>query len=127
MTGKGATLDAGALIGLERGSRELWLHLKLAAELGGRFAVPAGVLAQVWRDGRRQARLAQFLRSRHCEVVPLDGTAARMAGYLCAISGTSDVVDASVVVAARQRRHRVVTTDPDDLRRLDPQLELVVV
>jgi hypothetical protein len=127
VTRRGATLDAGALIALERGSRELSLQVKVAAELGARLCVPAGVLAQVWRDGRRQTRLASFLRSRHCEVVPLDAASARLAGHLCALTATSDVVDASVVVVARQRGHRVVTSDPGDLRRLDPQLELVVV
>lgn len=127
VTAKGVTLDAGALIALERGSREISFFLKLASETDGRLAVPAGVLAQVWRDGRRQARLARFLISRHCDVVPLDALSARMAGHLCAVTATSDIVDASVVVVARQRGHRVVTSDPDDLLRLDPRLELVVV
>jgi hypothetical protein len=124
---RGATLDAGALIALERGARPMAFFLKLASENDARLAVPAGVLAQVWRDGRRQARLAQFLRSLQCAVIPLDGVAARQAGHLCAITGTSDIVDASVVVVARQRGHRIVTSDPDDLRRLDPRLQLVVV
>ncbi|MBK5306741.1 MAG: PIN domain-containing protein [Frankiaceae bacterium] len=127
LTEKGVTLDAGALIAVERGSRQLASLLGRARIRGTAAAVPAAVVAQVWRDGRRQSRLAQFLGSRHCEVVPLDAAAARIAGHLCAISGTSDVVDASVVVVARQRGHRVVTSDPDDLRRLDPRLELVIV
>ena len=91
------------------------------------IAVPAGVVAQVWRDGRRQAQLARFLGSRHCDVVPLDAHTARLAGRLCAISATSDVVDASVVIVARQRGHRVITSDPEDLHRLDPTLELIVL
>lgn len=124
---KGITLDAGALVALERGSRQLVALLERTRARGTAVAVPAGVLAQVWRNGRRQARLAQLLRSRHCEVVPLDAARARMAGHLCALTATSDVVDASVVVVARQRGHRVVTSDPDVLRRFDPRLELVVV
>lgn len=121
------TLDSGALIAIERGSRDMAAYVKLHARDGRRIVVPAAALAQAWRDGRRQARLASFLASRQCEVVALDEPAARMAGYLCARSGTSDVVDASVVVVARQRGRRVVTSDPDDLRRLDPQLQLVVI
>jgi hypothetical protein len=37
------------------------------------------------------------------------------------------VVDVSVVVCARQRKHRVVTTDPDDLAAIDPHLPLLLV
>ena len=127
MIEKGITLDAGALIALERGSRAVTALLTRARDRETSIAVPAGVVAQVWRDGRRQARLAQFLRSRHCEIVPLDALGARMAGHLCATSATSDIVDASVVVVARQRGRRVITSDPDDLRRLDPTLELIVL
>jgi hypothetical protein len=35
------------------------------------------------------------------------------------------VVDVSVVVCARERGHAVVTSDPDDLRAIDPKLELL--
>ncbi|MBL9017928.1 MAG: hypothetical protein JNL83_27325 [Myxococcales bacterium] len=92
-----------------------------------RIAVPAGVIAQVWRDGRRQARLARLLALDDVEVVALDGLAARAAGQLCGVTGTTDVVDASVVLCARARAHRIATSDPDDLARLDPAAELIVV
>lgn len=42
-------------------------------------------------------------------------------------SGTSDGTDAHVVVCARRAGQPVVTSDPDDLRRLDATLELVIV
>lgn len=61
------------------------------------------------------------------DVVPLDDHAARAVGQLCGVSGTTDVVDASVVLCARQRGHRVLTSDPDDLRRIDPRLQMVAV
>lgn len=38
---------------------------------------------------------------------------------------TADVIEASVAVAARNRGARVLTSDPDDLRRLDSRLEVV--
>ena len=38
---------------------------------------------------------------------------------LCGRSGTSDIVDASAVVAAWSHG-RIVVSDPDDLPRLDP-------
>lgn len=121
----GALLDAGALIAFERGDRRLIALARRALERGVPFVVPAGVIAQVWRDGRRQARLARLLTS--CEIEPLGDTDARATGQLLGIAGTTDVVDASVAVVARRRRLRVVTCDGDDLRRLDPSLELIEV
>jgi hypothetical protein len=44
---------------------------------------------------------------------------------LCGARGTSDVIDATVVLCARARGHRVVTSDPDDLRRLDSAIPLI--
>jgi predicted nucleic acid-binding protein len=43
------------------------------------------------------------------------------------VSGTSDVADAHVVMCARRAGQRVVTSDADDLRRLDPGIELVTL
>jgi hypothetical protein len=57
----GLTLDAGALIAYERERRSVTFRLRLSAEAGTPVFVPAGVLAQAWRDGRRQARLAHLL------------------------------------------------------------------
>lgn len=84
------------------------------------LAAPVGAVAQVWRNGRRQARLARLLGAHEIEIVPLDDQGAREAGQLCGIRGTADVIGASVVLCARARGHRVLTSDPDDLRRLDP-------
>ncbi|MBA3908030.1 MAG: hypothetical protein H0X35_15330 [Pseudonocardiales bacterium] len=41
-------------------------------------------------------------------------------------TGTADVVDASVALLARRYGATVVTGDPDDIRRLDPTLAIVV-
>lgn len=43
------------------------------------------------------------------------------------MSGTADVVDAHVAICANRARQQVVTSDPDDLARLDPQLGLAPV
>jgi hypothetical protein len=124
---KGLTLDAGALIALERNNRRVVAVLARAVELGYALAVPAGVVGQVWRDGRRQARLARFLRCDRLEVEALDDQRAREAGQLCGAKRTHDVIDATVVLCARRRGHRVVTSDPVDIRRLDPNLAMTVV
>ena len=118
----GLTLDAGALIGFERNDRAVVAIIARAWERQLRLAVPAGALGQAWRDGRRQARLARLLGSDLVDVEPLDDLRARAAGQLCGVAGTSDVIDASVVLCARFRGHGVLTSDADDLRRLDPAL-----
>ena len=116
-------LDAGALIAIERGEQRLWRLCQEVDELH----VPAGVLAQVWRDPRRQVRVARTLAAAETTVHPLDADAARAAGMLCARSGTNDVVGASVATVARLVGGVVATGDPDDLRRLDPGLRLLTV
>lgn len=103
------------------------IALRLAAARGTPLFVPAGVLGQVWRTGSRQARLARLLTSPHVRVISLDMAEARAAGQLCGTTGTSDVIDASVVVCAVKRGTAILTSDPDDLRRLDPSIELILV
>ena len=113
-------LDAGALIALDRNDRAAWAMLRVAADEASTVRVPAGAIAQAWRDGRRQALLARALE--HCDEVPLDGPLARAAGLLCGESNTADVIDASVALtAAASARHgdvAVVTSDPDDISHL---------
>jgi hypothetical protein len=121
------TLDAGALIAFERNDRGVVALLARALEHRLSLAVPAGVVGQVWRDGRRQARLARLLGSTQVHVQPLDDRRARAAGQLCGVRSTADVVDASVVLCALEHGHRIVTSDPEDMRALDPAARLVVV
>jgi predicted nucleic acid-binding protein len=121
----GLTLDAGALIAFERNDRSVVALLSRALEHELALAVPAGVVAQAWRDGRRQARIARLLASPEVEVEPLDDARARAAGQLCGVTQTTDIVDASVVLCARRRKHKILTSDADDLRRLDARLPII--
>lgn len=121
----GLTLDTGALIGIERASARVAALLAAARRERLEVRVPAPVLAQVFRGGGRQARLARFLSYPETRVVPFDEQAARASGSLLGVSGTADVVDASVVVCAWRFDDAVATSDPVDLRRLDPRLRLV--
>ena len=90
--------------------------------------VPVGPLAQVWRDGARQVALARFLGATdQVDIVEWDATAARATGVLCGRVGSTDVVDASVALCARERGHHVLTSDPQDFTRLDPYLPVIVV
>lgn len=122
----GYTLDAGALIALERDHRALYARLARATKTST-IAVPAAALAQVWRDGRKQARLARLLARRDVEVVVLDEVGARRVGQLCGARGTSDVVDAAVVLCAMERAHAIITSDAKDLSRLDPRALLIEI
>ena len=53
----GLTLDTGALIALESGSRRMAMRVERAVAAGAQLAIPAGVVAQAWRGGARQARI----------------------------------------------------------------------
>lgn len=124
-TTAGVVLDAAALIALDRGDKRMIALLQRALVQGRAFRVPAGVVGQVWRDGRAQVILARFLRSEEVAVVPLDEQLARACGELCGATSSSDVIDASVVIIARERRDSIVTSDPNDLRRLDPAAQVI--
>jgi len=114
-------LDAGALIAVERADRRVIRLLELAQEIH----VPAGALAQAWRNPMRQVRLVRVVSSEEVTIHPLDAAGARAAGQLCAATATSDVVDASVVIVARLVDGVTLTSDADDLRRLDRGIDLV--
>ena len=96
-------------------------------EAGLPLSVPAGVVAQAWRGGPRQARVARLLADPDVRVVPLDDMTARAVGLLCGRSGHRDIVDVHVVLAAQEQRHTVVTSDPEDLRAVHPGLPLIEV
>ena len=100
--------DTGALVALDRGDRTLWSDLKAAALAGVDVAVPAAVVAQVWRGSARQARLSRALAG--CEIASFDDV-ARAAGELCGRAGTSDVVDASVAVVAASSGGAMLSLD----------------
>lgn len=121
----GLTLDTGALIALEAGSRRMALRVEQAMAAGAELAIPAGVVAQAWRGGARQARVAKLLQLQVTSVVPLDLSSALRIGARCASSGSTDVVDVSVALCASERGHPVVTSDPDGIRAIDPALTLV--
>jgi predicted nucleic acid-binding protein len=112
---RGVTYDAGALIAAERGSEEMWGYHRLLLDSGVRPRLSTTVLGQVWRGGP-QARLSRLLSG--CRVVPLTESQARTAGAALASSRTEDLIDAVVVTTALARGDVVVTSDPDDMRRI---------
>lgn len=123
----GVTLDAGGLIAVDRDDRSVIVLLARATQTGARITVPAGALAQAIRRPERQLRLARLIRQPNADVVALDRVDATNVGRLLSASRASDVIDAHVVVCARRAQQWVLTSDADDLRRLDPHLDIVEV
>jgi hypothetical protein len=110
-----AVYDAGALVAADRNERTMWADHRVRLESGIVPLAPAPVVAQVSRSGR-QAQLRRFLRG--CDVVAFDEADAHSAGRLLGRSGTSDVVDAAVVVLAMAHGAEIVTDDREDIARL---------
>lgn len=107
-------LDAGILISIDRGDRSAKVFVNAAVGQEWPLVTTEPVIAQVWRHGARQARLAAFLNSISTE--PLrDG---RAVGALLALSGTSDPVDAHLVAVAVRLRQPILTSDIGDITRL---------
>ncbi|HXX66961.1 MAG TPA: PIN domain-containing protein [Polyangiaceae bacterium] len=119
---RAVVLDAGALIAFERGDARMRALCREALRIRARLVIPAGVVAQVWRNPARQVPVRALLAGGTTEVPALDQILAEAAGVLCGRTGTSDVVDASVVLTARREHAVVVTSDVADLKRLDPDL-----
>jgi hypothetical protein len=123
----GVTLDAGGLIALDRDDRRMIVLLARARETGARVTVPATALAQAVRRPDRQVRLARLIRQPTTDVIDLGRVDGTNVGRLLAGSGTSDIADAHVVICARRSDQPVVTSDPGDLRQLDPALRLIAL
>jgi len=109
-------LDAGGLIAVERGDRDVIALIK-RERLANRSPVThGGVVGQVWRGGGgRQARLARLLPA--IEIEPLDDDLGRRAGILLGAARTADVIDAALVLLALDD-DEVLTSDPQDLLEL---------
>lgn len=108
-------LDAGALIAFERGVQRAVASVGLAQHAGTPIHTTSGVVAQVWRGGGRQARLALLLRG--IDERSLDEHASRRIGMLLGEAGSSDVVDASIVDIAIDG-DEILTSDVADITSL---------
>jgi len=109
-------LDAGAFVAVERDDRAMIARLRAAQQHGLDLRSNAMVVAQVWRDEHgRQARLARLLHA--VDVRAVEDRDGRAAGVLLQRNGSSDPIDATVVLLA-EPGDRILTSDPDDLSRL---------
>lgn len=112
----GLTLDAGALIAVERDDPRVFALVKSTLARGIVPVIPAVALAEAWRGGPRSARLAKLMRD--CDVEVLDEDLARAAGLLLARVPGAGTVDACIAAGARRRGDAVATSDRKDLAGL---------
>lgn len=114
-----ALYDAGLLIAAERNDRDVWADHRARLELGIVPCTTGPVVAQVSRSPR-QVQLRRLLRG--CDIVAFTAEQAHEVGELLGRSGTSDVVDAHVVLTASKVGATVYTADQEDLEQLSNRL-----
>lgn len=110
-----AVLNSGALIAIDKRDRKVGAMLRVLQQDGVPVHTSTGAVAQVWRDGRRQASLARVLPG--FDVAAIDEVAARRVGELLRTNDTSDLVDAHVALLVPPDG-TVLTSDEADLRPL---------
>jgi hypothetical protein len=108
-------LDAGALVAIDRNDFVVRRQIDEATRRSVEVVTSAAVVAQVWRNGSRQAVLARLLRG--FDIRPLGHVAGRRIGELLAVSRTVDVVDGHIALLVRDG-DVVLTSDPGDIGRL---------
>lgn len=113
---RGFLYDSATLIAIDNRRADVVRRHESRLARGHHIMVPAPVAAQVVRAPQRQARLMVTLRG--CQIVPFEKRHIAEVGVLLARSGTSDVVDGFVAVAAAEADAAVVTSDADDIRLL---------
>jgi hypothetical protein len=107
--------DAGALIALDRGDRNVGALLQVAAQDGVEAITSSACIAQVWRDPARQVKLTRALDG--FLEWPLDPPRARRCGLLLAHAGRSDIADAAITSLAADG-DTILTSDPTDIKHL---------
>jgi ribosomal protein L18 len=105
----------------------MWVLVETAFLQGRRLIVTTGVVAQVWRDGARQARVAALIHDRRLEVVPLTLDRAKAVGVLCGRSGAHDIVDGQVALLAASLDGVVVTSNPADIARFGDSIAIETI
>lgn len=107
-------LDAGALIAIDKRDRAVGAMLRVLQREGVPVVTSAAVVAETWRDPRRQVNLARVLTG--VDIAALDDIAAKKVGELLR-AGTSDLTDAHVALLV-QPQERVLTSDEAAIRAL---------
>ena len=110
-----AVLDAGALVAIDKRDRTVGAMLRVLQRDEVPVTTSGGVVAQVWRDGGRQANLARILSG--VEVEAIDDLTGRRVGELLRQNQSDDLVDAHIALLV-QPGDQVLTSDEPDIRAL---------
>lgn len=117
--------DTGFWIALDRGDRRSWARYEVLRREAVSLLTSAAVVAEVWRGGPRQARLAVALRT--ADVAALTESEARDVGVLLGRWGGAAVPDAHVaLLAGRHPGRGVATGDRGDLETLGVRADRIV-
>ena len=108
-------LDAGGLIAIDNNDRSVGALLRIAQRERIPVRTSAGVVAQAWRNGARQANLARILAGMN--ILSIDTASGRRIGELLARTGTADVVDGHIALLT-DPGDIVITSDRSDIERL---------
>jgi len=108
-------LDAGALVAVDKRDRVVGAMLRVLQRDAVPVLTSAGAVAQVWREGRRQANLARVLPG--LDVAVLGEVSAKKVGELLRQNRTDDLVDAHIALLVQQE-DRVLTSDEPDIKAL---------
>jgi hypothetical protein len=103
------------LVAIDKRDRRIGAILRLLHDDDIPVRTSGAVIAQVWRDGGRQANLVRVLQG--VDAVPLDASSARRIGELLGQSRTSDVVDGHVATLVTTG-DQLLTSDEPDMRSL---------
>jgi hypothetical protein len=108
-------LDAGALIAIDKRDRTVGAMLRVLQRDGVPLLTSAGVVAQVWRSGRRQSNLARVLSG--IRIAALDEVDGKRVGDLLGANATNDLVDAHVALLV-EPGGSVLTSDGPEIEAL---------
>lgn len=110
-----AVLDSGAFVAIDKMDRKVAAMLRVLQARRIPLLTSSAVVAQVWRDGRKQAALARVLAGIEARALgPRDDTAT---GELLARAKRNDVIDAHVALLVNDG-DQLLTSDPGDLAHL---------
>src|SRR5258708_28028116 len=91
-----AVPQGGALTGTARRDRRFGARLRVLQRRSTPLRASSAAVAQVWRDGRRQANLARVLTG--VGIAPLGAADSRRIGEMLSRTTTADVVDGHVAL-----------------------------
>ena len=110
-------IDAGVFIALSSNPSKGFALVSRWKNEAMMHRTTRGAVARVWRDPP-DPTIAKLLAAMQ-RVEPIsDDAEAKQVGVLLGQTGHRDVVDASLVVAAKRTGRDILTTDPDDIGEL---------